>query len=217
MQQRARLERLNSRKWKSQNYTAVRKASEKCIACKPSSIADESFVESLTTNLTPVVDDKELSTGLESENLFISSGDDGITLRNTSAYEGKCSCDAADPLQTPKEIGGGCNKCNEFFSSLPDAIDSEEECLSSEVCSSISKSKRHSDRDLDNPKPRKYRRPTCNHSDMSSKYSRISFCGIDDYLQDGFYDAGRDRPFMPLSSYEKNIQLDSREVILVDR
>ncbi|KAL0348906.1 UNVERIFIED_CONTAM: Serine/threonine-protein kinase fray1 [Sesamum angustifolium] len=38
-----------------------------------------------------------------------------------------------------------------------------------------------------------------------------------DHLPDGFYDAGRDRPFMPLASYEKNLHVNSREVILLDR
>ncbi|KAF9612439.1 hypothetical protein IFM89_000187 [Coptis chinensis] len=35
--------------------------------------------------------------------------------------------------------------------------------------------------------------------------------------KNGFYDAGRDRPFMPLQSYEQSLCLDSRDVILVDR
>ncbi|KAL4588413.1 hypothetical protein LXL04_001301 [Taraxacum kok-saghyz] len=78
-------------------------------------------------------------------------------------------------------------------------------------------SKRHSDRDLDNPKPRKSRKPTEKRLNMSSKYSTMSYCSIDDYLPDGFYDAGRDRPFLPLSSYQKSLHLGSREVIVIDR
>ncbi|KAF5184900.1 Mitogen-activated protein kinase kinase kinase yoda [Thalictrum thalictroides] len=35
--------------------------------------------------------------------------------------------------------------------------------------------------------------------------------------KNGFYDAGRNRPFMPLESYEESLCLDSREIILVDR
>ncbi|KAL1342604.1 hypothetical protein AAHE18_09G168900 [Arachis hypogaea] len=50
-----------------------------------------------------------------------------------------------------------------------------------------------------------------------STKSKFSICGIEDHLSDGFYDAGRDRPFMPLESYEQNQCLDSREVILLDR
>ncbi|PRQ40614.1 putative dual-specificity kinase TKL-Pl-2 family [Rosa chinensis] len=53
-------------------------------------------------------------------------------------------------------------------------------------------------------------------SNLSQKFSDTSFCGIEDSLQDGFYDAGRDRPFMPLESYDENFPLDSREVIFLD-
>ena len=45
----------------------------------------------------------------------------------------------------------------------------------------------------------------------------MSFCSIKDHLPDGFYDAGRDRPFMSLGDYEQTLELDSREVILLDR
>ncbi|GKD38823.1 leucine-rich repeat protein kinase family protein, partial [Tanacetum coccineum] len=53
--------------------------------------------------------------------------------------------------------------------------------------------------------------------DVSSRYSTTSFCSVGDYLPDGFYDAGRDRPFLPLDSYEKRLHFGSREVILLDR
>lgn len=215
LQQRARQERLNSRR-KGQNHAAVHNASEKCIACAPSSIVDNSFAQGSTTILAPQFDDKEfLSGAVESENSTISTAEDDITLRNNKG-DGKCSCGHVEPLGGTKKTGGGCSTCNESLSSQ-EAISSEDQCLLPEICSSVLKSKRHSDRVLDNPKPSKYRRPTGDHSVMSSKYSRASFCSIEDYLPDGFYDAGRDRPFMPLSLYEQNLHLDSREVILVDR
>lgn len=215
LQQRARQERLNSRR-KGQNYAAIHNASEKCIACTTSSIVDDSFTEG-STLLVPQFDAKEFLSGVvESDNSTISTEDDDITVRNNKG-EGKCSCGHVEPLGTPKKVGGGCSAHNESLNSPQEAIGSEDKCLSSEVCSSVLKSKRHSDRILDNPKPSKYRRPTGDHSAMSSKYSRESFCSIEDYLPDGFYDAGRDRLFMPLSIYEKNLHLDSREVILVDR
>jgi hypothetical protein len=44
-----------------------------------------------------------------------------------------------------------------------------------------------------------------------------SFCSIDDHLPDGFYDAGRDMPFMSLEEYERSLGLYAREVILLDR
>ncbi|GJM96571.1 hypothetical protein PR202_ga13422 [Eleusine coracana subsp. coracana] len=40
---------------------------------------------------------------------------------------------------------------------------------------------------------------------------------IDDHLPDGFYDAGRDMPFMSLEEYERSLGLYAREVILLDR
>ncbi|KAK1316954.1 hypothetical protein QJS10_CPA05g01872 [Acorus calamus] len=70
---------------------------------------------------------------------------------------------------------------------------------------------------ISNPKPSKCQRPFDGSLSISCKYSTESFCSIDDHLPDGFYDAGRDRPFMPLRNYEHVLSLDSREVILVDR
>ncbi|KAG2267375.1 hypothetical protein Bca52824_061930 [Brassica carinata] len=71
--------------------------------------------------------------------------------------------------------------------------------------------------DLDNPKASKCHRPSTDTANPSYKYSSSSFCSTEDSLPDGFFDAGRDRPFMPLSRYEKILPLDSREVILLDR
>ncbi|PKA48812.1 Mitogen-activated protein kinase kinase kinase YODA [Apostasia shenzhenica] len=92
-----------------------------------------------------------------------------------------------------------------------------DQCSSVEASSIVVKSKRHSDKDLDNPKPTKFRRPVVDCSSMAKKYCMESFCGIDDHLPDGFYDAGRERPFMSLQEYEECISIDSREIILLDR
>lgn len=71
---------------------------------------------------------------------------------------------------------------------------------------------------IKNTKPSKRRRSVEEFSWASQKYSFESFCGVNDHLPDGFYDAGRDRPFKPLINFEKeNLSLDSREIILVDR
>jgi hypothetical protein len=80
-------------------------------------------------------------------------------------------------------------------------------------------SKRHPDRDPDsNPKPSKVRRqPAGVCQNPSYKYSIESFCGVGDHMPDGFYDAGRDQPFMPLEDYKHTMCQDSREVILLDR
>lgn len=79
------------------------------------------------------------------------------------------------------------------------------------------KSKRHSDKDLDNPKPSKFRKPVVDCSYLANKYCVESFCSIEDHLPDGFYDAGRDRPFKSLQEYEQCVCIESREVILLDR
>ncbi|KAL6571465.1 hypothetical protein OROHE_003108 [Orobanche hederae] len=60
-------------------------------------------------------------------------------------------------------------------------------------------------------------RSTNGPSYLSCQYSEKSFCGIADHLPDGFYDAGRDRPFRPLDSYEFFLHVYLREVILLDR
>ncbi|KAM0929646.1 hypothetical protein ACQ4PT_001660 [Festuca glaucescens] len=85
-----------------------------------------------------------------------------------------------------------------------------------EVSKLTSKSKRHPDMDS-NPKPSKCPRPFDECAKLSYKYSVESFCSIDDHLPDGFYDAGRDMPFMPLEEYERSLGLYAREVILLDR
>lgn len=109
-----------------------------------------------------------------------------------------------------------CSRLDASLALVRGAIE-QDEGSSSEISKSNLKSKRQSDRDLNNPKPCKSRKPTDYCSNLSWKYSTTSFCGTEDYLPDGFYDAGRDRPFMPLSSYEQIFHLESREVILVDR
>ncbi|KAL2651050.1 hypothetical protein R1flu_019178 [Riccia fluitans] len=78
---------------------------------------------------------------------------------------------------------------------------------------------RRQDSDKDrNPKPCKRRKSLLEFSEVSFKYCTESFCGYDDRLHDGFYDAGRDRPFSSLTALEKEEPCyDSREVILVDR
>lgn len=69
-----------------------------------------------------------------------------------------------------------------------------------------------------NPKPAKRRRSTQAFSELSYKYRAKSIVGLDDCLQDGFYDAGREQPFLALEILENQRPcFDSREVILVDR
>ncbi|XP_045819646.1 uncharacterized protein LOC123913087 [Trifolium pratense] len=137
-------------------------------------------------------------------NLIDNVKDDEVIIENQFSQEDCCSAEGKDE--------------RDASSFSLDNVRSEQGGAS---CSDFSKcnfkSKRHSDRDLDNPKPCKSRKPIGDGSLLSSKYSKISFCGTEDHLSDGFYDAGRDRPFMPLDSYEQNQCLASREVILLDR
>ncbi|PWA39855.1 leucine-rich repeat protein kinase family protein [Artemisia annua] len=75
---------------------------------------------------------------------------------------------------------------------------------------------RSADGNIDIRKSKRIRGPTDRDSDISCKYSTISLCSINDRMPDGFYDAGRDRPFMSLDSYERILHFGSREVILMD-
>lgn len=201
LQQRARQERLNN--------------SRKCVACKHSELIDDSLVEGSSSIVDDDTNDKELFTEeAECKDSLASVVDEHIRLKEDHYVE-RSSCVAPDSIETCIDIQN-CKTCDASVGSLSDAADVVEESSSSEVSNSPPKSKRHLDGVIDNPKPCKTRRPT-DHSEVSCKYSLMSFCGIDDYLPDGFYDAGRDRPFMSLRSYEQNLHLDSREVILVDR
>ena len=66
---------------------------------------------------------------------------------------------------------------------------------------------------LNNSKPNKWRRSMEEFSRASQKYSFESFCGVNDHLPNGFYDARRDHPFKPLINFQKeNLFLDSQEM-----
>ncbi|CAK9171189.1 unnamed protein product [Ilex paraguariensis] len=215
-QQRARLERLNSsRKWKGDNHAEASTAdeSEKCKRCKHAILASDSPAEGLSDVVGPSNDSEELlSGGDESGNLLPDGEED-----KKGYHVQKCSCVVLDSVGIAKEGESDCTKHHASLDSLSSDCGGKEEGSSSEVSNTNLKSKRHLDRDLDNPKPSKSRRPSDFQLDISCKYSNTSFCSIEDLLPDGFYDAGRDRPFLPLMSYEQNWQFDSREVILVDR
>lgn len=113
-------------------------------------------------------------------------------------------------------------ECSSSNSEITDdtSVGMDESCECEEATSRfVSCSKRHPDRDPDgNPKPSKVRRqPAGDCRNPSYKYNTESFCGVGDHMPDGFYDAGRDQPFMLLEDYKHTICLDSREVILLDR
>eukprot|EP00250_Pteridium_aquilinum_P000218 c10242_g1_i2 orf=202-4080(-) len=69
-----------------------------------------------------------------------------------------------------------------------------------------------------NPKPTKRRKSAQAFSEASYMYRSKSLVGSDTRLQDGFYDAGREHPFIALEVLEsQQVCFESREVILVDR
>ncbi|KAJ9182180.1 hypothetical protein P3X46_006203 [Hevea brasiliensis] len=210
LQQRARQERLNnSRKWKVEACAELLTPKE-CENHKPDNLnvlTSENCGEStLDIGLDDENEDKVVhSGGVEAENLHVSGENERISSVNIE----NSSCD----LETMSK--GGEDECcvHGKFLALTHGAGGEDEGSSSEKPIINFKSKRHSDRDLDNPKPNKCRRPTGNRSSLSRKYSDLSFCSIEDHIPDGFYDAGRDRPFLPLRSYEQILHLDSREAV----
>ncbi|PHT85844.1 hypothetical protein T459_07950 [Capsicum annuum] len=210
-----------SKKWKRQYYLQQRARQERlnnsrrCVACKHSELIDDSLLEGSSSIVDADTNDKELFTQeAECKDSLASVADEHIRSKEDHCVE-RSSCVGSDSIEACIDIQN-CKKCDASVVSLSDAADLVEGSSSSEVSNNPPKSKRHLDGVIDNPKPCKTRRPT-DHSEVSCKYNMMSFCGIDDYLPDGFYDAGRDRPFMSLRSYEQKLHLDSREVILIDR
>ncbi|KAF5466065.1 hypothetical protein F2P56_016022 [Juglans regia] len=221
LQQKARQERLNnSRKWKGVDCDKVLavKANENVKSSNLNVLASETCVEGASDILGVEYDDnKRIVPGeSESENLISGVENNELGLEKGSYVE-NCSRVSLDSATIRKGVENeGCEH-DASLATTGNEAGEEDEGSPSETLRSVSKSKRHCDRDLDNPKPCKYRKPTDDSSKLSRKYSNISFCSTEDILPDGFYDAGRDRPFMSLSSYEQSLQLDSREVILLDR
>ncbi|XP_008777677.2 uncharacterized protein LOC103697568 isoform X1 [Phoenix dactylifera] len=235
LQQRARQERLNySRKWKSedQNDNMTEKMAEENDSC----------MENRHSELHIAVDEEKLldgsaKSGAITEDISSTADGDGCGLAKDGAFLILHDCADNEKVGLHKRDNRDNNSCITSESSgLNKDCDLEnerednvspvypltdlnvpDEYSSSEASKFILKSKRHSDKDLDNPKPSKFRRPVDECSNLSCKYSTESFCSIDDHLPDGFYDAGRDRPFMSLQDYEQSLCLDSREVILLDR
>ncbi|XP_030530395.1 uncharacterized protein LOC115740883 isoform X2 [Rhodamnia argentea] len=206
LQQKARLERLNnSRKWKGEIHSEelTKKADDMCKLSKDDASRDAA------SEITRVDGGDKLSISGEiaPEDVLSSVDEDGIILKSELKVENHSNV-AFDSAS--RELGDVTIMSN----ASTDEQDAESLVQKHEV--SI-KCKRYCDQHLDNPKPCKCRRPADESLDLSRQYCDFSFCGVEDYLPDGFYDAGRDQPFMPLSSYERNLPIDSREVILVDR
>lgn len=219
LQQRARQERLNhSRMWKVDDHGDILaiKSSGKCRTCLQSVLASESASE-CPSDITCAVDRHKTSVceNDECKNLFNAAEEDGMNSKKGCDLE-NCSC-----IDSWENYDEGENDTDSAVSSstcISTLAENEKESSCSQVSKNpLLKFKRQSDRFLDNPKPRKSRRSTDDQPDVSCKYSNMSFCSVEDRLSDGFYDAGRDRPFMSLGDYELNLKPHSREVILLDR
>ncbi|GAV57544.1 Pkinase domain-containing protein/LRR_4 domain-containing protein/LRR_7 domain-containing protein/EDR1 domain-containing protein [Cephalotus follicularis] len=212
LQQKARQERLNnSRKWKGEGHAELSAGNRKPDIVDI--VTSETYPEGASDIGLDDDDKQSISGQTDGENLLISAEDDnssrgGVSLDN-------CSSVVLESISKGHE-DVICEHDNSLVS-MQNGVGKQDEGSSSEILKATFKTKRHCDRDLDNPKPCKSRKQPDDSSYLSHKYSNTSFCGIEDYLPDGFYDAGRDRPFMHLGSYEQILHLDSREVILVDR
>ncbi|XVF66601.1 hypothetical protein PTKIN_Ptkin10aG0050600 [Pterospermum kingtungense] len=217
LQQRARQERLNSsRKWKVEGHAEVftTKAGGEAPG-NNDALTSDTCVEA-ASELIGEDDGKTLHISEAKDEKFSSARHEGNTCASGKGFY----VDNSTSVGHKSINKGGEDQCSKLDASLAlvrEGAIEQDEGSSSEMSKSNSKTKRHSDRDINNPKPCKSRKPIDYCSNLSRKYSTTSFCGTEDYLPDGFFDAGRDRPFMPLSSYEQIFQLDSREVILVDR
>ncbi|KAK4434057.1 putative serine/threonine-protein kinase DDB [Sesamum alatum] len=210
LQTKARQERLNyCRKWKVD--AAAQSSSEKCMTCIVSGHSDNASSKDLSVVPEEKLSNEDLSPECEVQGNSV-TGPGREDFGPVKEYVKACSCPAIDSDGIHKEVG-----YNAALGSLSDNVEVLDGGSSSQYSHCVQKPKRHSEEDLYNPKPTKSRRPTNDPSYLSCLYSKRSFCGVADHLPDGFYDAGRDRPFMPLGSYEKKLHANLREVILLDR
>lgn len=212
LQQRARQERLNnSRKSKGEdraNYLTI-KPDENCKK------GNHDILESDFPCFDDDEDEKLHSRELGDEDTLTGVEDDRVSSEKRYDVENGSSVELESVVMRKERKSEFSESDASLATSGGETLEQGDGLISD--MSKVAKSKRHSDRDLDNPKPCKFRRPIDDSFYISRKYSSVSFCGIKDRLVDGFYDAGRDRPFMSLKSYEQSLNVESREVILVNR
>ncbi|XP_071685901.1 uncharacterized protein [Rutidosis leptorrhynchoides] len=196
LQQRARQGRLSyGRKLRGDDSTqSTRRNCDSCDDVIPS----ESILEGSSINVDADLDNEELA-------------EDGA--KHVDAHGSGCV--VVESIKG-KNVKDDCIKHNAALGSLLDPIKAEDEHLLVDKFCGNKHSRRYSESIKKTEHPKK-RRLIEQCLDMSHKYSTMSFCSIDDHLPDGFYDAGRDRPFLPLIRYENNLHIGSREVIVMDR
>ncbi|CAN6286861.1 unnamed protein product [Urochloa humidicola] len=225
LQQQARQERLESSRSKlNEKYIdemAVNMAEDEC----PSSLHDdeETSVQdslketsSISEDVSLIVDDDLDGLAKDSGMMLQDHYDEEKPGFNMRVQHDDNSCISAEPPCFSRgRICGVENELDDTASSAHGVVEIAQG-KPSVTSKFASKSKRHPDMD-NNPKPSKFPRAIDERSKLSYKYSVESFCSIDDHLPDGFYDAGRDMPFMSLEEYERSLGLYAREVILLDR
>ncbi|XP_052730169.1 uncharacterized protein LOC108325922 isoform X2 [Vigna angularis] len=207
LQQKARQERLNnSRKWKAVDHDQLlsKKIHKISEPGNCDSLDSETRSEIVSENGNLDNSKRIFSEQAINDNEVDNVNNDEVIIEKRFSGEDCCTTESKDEKDA-------------CLCSIENKQSEQDEVSCFELLECVSKSKRHLDRDLDNPKPCKSRKSISTCSSLSNKYSKISFCGIEDHLSDGFYDAGRDRPFFPLERYEQNQCLASREVILLDR
>ncbi|PIA31625.1 hypothetical protein AQUCO_04900137v1 [Aquilegia coerulea] len=208
LQQRARQERLNSvRNRISDDHQHMNV--DECKECKLPAVAPESQSEANSlveceTSTVKDLDDEHAIACEDDPQILLNNDEDEKLILDSIGLDKSCDSECSSVHDTSPD--SSLSKCDE-----------KEGDLSTNLSKSTPKTKRQFDDDLENPKPRKSQKPFDSRSYLSNKYCTESFCSIYDRLPDGFYDVGRNRPFMPLESYEESLCLDSREVILVDR
>ncbi|PKI48939.1 hypothetical protein CRG98_030672, partial [Punica granatum] len=208
LQQRARQELLNkSRKGKGEKHTE----NLTMKATKHNELQDEDI-------LSPNIDaDGQIRTLHDASDKELLSGEAGEENLPDSVDEEKTSLKSDILIENCSPNFDRGSRAEEDSCEDDSAVSSGPVKRESQKSKSSAKIKRHYDKTIENPKPCKSRRPADESSNLSCKYSTMSFCSIEDPLPDGFYDAGRDRPFTSLSTYEQKLHLESREVILMDR
>ncbi|RXH70633.1 hypothetical protein DVH24_013379 [Malus domestica] len=216
LQLRTRQERLNnSRKLKGldlSNQLHVKEDGE-CKPGNPDLLASESYLEG-ASDIINLHDDGEKdlqSREVRSENVVC------YDMNSKEHFVGNSSSVSPDSSAVDESDEKDCCEFDASLAPNQRVYGEDYEGSSSDTSKSICQPKRHLDGHLDNPRRPKHPRYSPNSSNLSRKYNDISVCSTEDHLSDGFYDAGRDRPFMPLELYDEKFRLDSREVILVDR
>ncbi|KAL6194906.1 hypothetical protein ACLB2K_035981 [Fragaria x ananassa] len=226
LQRRARQERLNnSRKSKGLDLPKLHMKDDEEWKRGNIDANFESYRES-ASDIINLDDDDDKS--------LLSGEDEGVNVSH-AAHRDMCSkkeeicvrsCSSLTVNSTLVDNGDkkDCYESDASSTCNQEVTGEHDDASYSEKSNCSSKSKRPRDGDLDSRNLQDLKRWKCGDCssslscrNMSCKYNNMSFCGAEDHLPDGFYDAGRDRPFMPLESYEQISQLDSREVILVDR